>query len=128
VQNELYWESSITAGEISVTTKDGVVALTGSVPNYFEKMEAEHVAGRVAGVMAITEELKVRLPDYKERSDTDIAQSTLNALAWNVVVSRDHAKVKVENGRVTLDGEVDWYYQKKAAENWEFCMTKWRIQ
>ena len=117
VQNELNWESSITAGEIGVTAKDGVVTLTGTVPNYFEKMEAEHVAGRVAGVMAIAEELKVRLPDYNERSDTDIAQSALNALAWNVSVPRDHARVKVENGWVTLDGQVDLYFQKKAAEN-----------
>ena len=117
VQNELNWESSITSGEISVTAKDGVVTLTGTVPNYFEKLEAEHVAGRVAGVMAIAEELKVRLPDYNERSDTNIAQSALNALAWHVLVPRDHAKVRVENGWVTLNGEMDWYYQKKAAEN-----------
>jgi osmotically-inducible protein OsmY len=117
VQNELNWVSSITAGEIGVTAKDGVVTLTGTVPNYFEKMEAEHIAGRVAGVMAIAEELKVQLPDFNERTDTDIAQSALNALAWNVAVPSDHAKVKVENGWVTLHGQVDWYYQKKAAEN-----------
>jgi osmotically-inducible protein OsmY len=117
VQNELNWESSIITGEIGVTAMDGVITLTGTVPNYFEKMEAEHVAGRVAGVKAIAEDLKVKLPDFNERTDTDVAQSALNFLAWNLAVPRDQVKVKVENGWITLTGEVDWYFQKKAAVN-----------
>jgi osmotically-inducible protein OsmY len=117
VQDELNWAPNVTAGEIVVTAKDGVITLTGNVPSYFEKHAAERVAGRVAGVMAIDEELKVNLPVLYERTDTDIAESALNALAWNIEVLRDHAKVKVENSWVTLTGQVDWYHQKMAAEN-----------
>ena len=117
VLEELNWAPSITAGEIGVTARDGVITLTGEVPSYFEKIEAEDVAGRVAGVMAIAEELKVKLPSYNERTDTDIATSVLNALAWNAGVPNDIAKVRVENGWVTLTGEVEWYFQKMAAAN-----------
>ena len=117
VQNELNWDSSVTAAEIGVSAKDGVVTLTGNVPSYFEKVAAEHVAGRVNGVMGIAEELKVNLPNLNERTDTDIAESALNALAWNVAVPHEHTKVKVENSWVTLTGEVDWHYQKVEAEN-----------
>jgi osmotically-inducible protein OsmY len=117
VQEELNWSPSITAGEIGVTALDGVITLTGEVPSYFEKIEAEHIAGNVSGVKAIAEELKVKLPSFYERTDTDIAESALNALAWNIGVPRDQAKVKVENGWVTLTGQVEWYFHKMAAEN-----------
>jgi len=117
VQDELNWAPSITAGEIGVTAKEGVITLTGEVPSYFEKIEAENVVGHVAGVMAIAEELKVKLPSYNERTDTDIAETALNALAWNIGIPHDLAKVKVENGWVTLSGQVEWYFQKMAAGN-----------
>ena len=117
VQNELHWERSIAAADIGVTAKEGVITLTGNVPSYFDKVEAEHITGRVVGVMGIAEELKVDLPDSNERTDGDIAQSALNVLAWNVAVPRDQAKVKVESGWVTLSGQVDWHFQKMAAEN-----------
>ncbi len=117
VQEELNWAPNVTAGGIGVIAKDGVITLTGNVPSYFEKHAAEKVAGRVAGVMAIAEELTVNLPSTSERTDADIAETALNALAWNVAVPRDHAKVTVENGWVTLTGQLEWYYQKAAAEN-----------
>jgi len=117
VQDELNWAPNITAGEIGVTARDGVITLTGEVPSYFEKIEAEDVAGRVSGVMAIAEELEVRLPALNERTDTDIAESALNFLAWNLAVPSDQVKVMVENSWITLTGEVEWYFQKKAAAN-----------
>jgi len=117
VQDEINWAPNITAGEIGVTAKDGVITLTGNVPSYFEKHAAEKVAGRVAGVKAIAEELLVNLPFNSERTDTEIAETALNALAWNVAVPRDQVKVKVENGWVALTGQVEWYYQKSAAES-----------
>ena len=117
VQDELNWAPNITAGEIGVTARDGVITLTGEVPSYFEKIEAEDVAGRVSGVMAIAEELEVRLPALNERTDTDIAKSALNFLAWNLAVPSDQVKVMVENSWITLTGEVEWYFQKKAAAN-----------
>ena len=117
VQDELNWAPNITAGEIGVIAKDGVITLTGNVPSYFEKYAAEKVAGRVAGVLGIAEELKVNLPAVSERTDADIAESALSAMAWNIAVPHDQAKVKVENSWVTLTGQMDWYYQKMAAEN-----------
>jgi osmotically-inducible protein OsmY len=115
VQNELYWSHSVTAAEIGVTAQEGVITLTGNVPSYFEKVEAEHVARRVAGVMAIAQEIRVKLPAVSERTDTDVALSALSALAWNAAVPQDHARVVVENSWVTLTGRVDWYFQKMAA-------------
>jgi osmotically-inducible protein OsmY len=115
VQNELYWSHSVTAAEIGVTARDGVVTLTGDVPSYFEKVEAEHVTHRVAGVMAIAQEMRVKLPALSERTDTDVAQSALSALASNAAVPRDHTRVLVEDSWVTLTGRVDWYFQKMAA-------------
>jgi VCBS repeat-containing protein len=117
VQNQLNWEPIVTAAQIGVTAKDGVVTLTGNVPSYFEKIEAEHVVGRVAGVKGIAEELQVNLPAFSQRTDADIAGSALNALAWDVSVPRDQTQVMVENGWVTLAGQMDWYYQKSAAQN-----------
>ncbi|MBL8097343.1 MAG: BON domain-containing protein [Anaerolineales bacterium] len=117
VQEELNWEPSVTATGIGVSAKDGVITLTGSVPSYYEKAVAERVVGRVAGVQGIAEELSVRLPTLSERTDTDIAASALNALAWNIAVPTDRAKVRVEDGWITLSGEVEWHFQQLAAEN-----------
>ena len=102
VLEELSWEPSVTAAHIGVTAKDGVVALTGHVENYMEKFAAERAAGRVKGVKAVAEE---------------IAAAALNRLAWSVSVPRDVVKVRVEKGWVTLTGEVEWHYQKDAAEH-----------
>jgi len=65
----------------------------------------------------VQNELKVKLPSFNERTDTDVAQTALIFLAWNLAVPRDQVKVKVKNGWITLTGEVEWYFQKKAAEN-----------
>jgi len=117
VQAELNWAPNITAREIGVTALDGVITLTGQVPSYFEKIEVEEVAGRVAGVMAIAEELKVQLPSFNQRTDAEVAKTALNFLAWNLAVPHDQVKVKVENGWITLTGEVERYFQKTAAAN-----------
>lgn len=117
VQEELNWEPSITSSAIGVSAKDGVITLTGNVPSYYEKSVAERVVGRVAGVQGIAEELSVKLPTLSERTDTDIAASALNALAWNIAVPNDQAKVRVEGGWITLSGEVEWHFQQIAAEN-----------
>jgi len=117
VLEELSWEPSVTAAHIGVTAKDGVVALTGHVENYMEKFAAERAAGRVKGVKAVAEEIEVRLPIDTNRSDEEIAAAALNRLAWSVSVPRDVVKVRVEKGWVTLTGEVEWHYQKEAAEH-----------
>jgi len=116
VESELNFEPSINAAEIGVAVKDGVVTLTGRVPSYWEKVAAERAAARVAGVKAVANELEVRLPGLSERTDGDIARAAVDALKWNVLVPEDRIKVKVSKGWVTLEGAVDWQYQKSAAE------------
>jgi len=116
VESELNFEPSINAAEIGVAVKNGVVTLTGRVPSYWEKIAAERAAARVAGVKAVANELEVRLPGSSERTDEDIARAAVDTLKWNVLVPADRIKVKVSKGWVTLEGTVDWQYQKSAAE------------
>jgi osmotically-inducible protein OsmY len=122
VVDELRWEPGVDATEIGVTVKDGVVTLKGTVDSYAEKWAAERAVKRVSGVKAIAEELEVKLPGESKRSDTDIAQAAENALEWDVSVP-EGIKVTVENGFVTLEGEVDWQYQKTAAEDAVLYLT-----
>jgi osmotically-inducible protein OsmY len=116
VMNELKWEPTIEAAEIVVAVKDGVVTLSGYVDSYVKKLVAERAAARVFGVRAVAEEIQVRLPGSLKRSDEDIAGAVANVLEWNVLVPHDRVKVQVQDGLVTLSGEVDWGYQKFAAE------------
>jgi osmotically-inducible protein OsmY len=116
VMNELKWEPTLRAAEIGVAVKDGVVTLSGYVDSYVKKLVAERAAERVVGVRAVAEEIQVRLPGSLKRSDEDIAGMVANVLEWNVLVPHDRVKVMVQDGLVTLSGEVDWGYQKFAAE------------
>jgi osmotically-inducible protein OsmY len=119
VMDELKWEPSIKAAEIGVGVKDSVVTLSGYVDTFGEKLIAERAVVRVFGVKAVAGELKVRLPSSVQRPDEDIARAAANALEWNVWICRmaDRIKVEVENGWITLSGDVDWWYQKDAAED-----------
>jgi osmotically-inducible protein OsmY len=116
VMNELKWEPSLKAAEIGVAVKDGVVTLSGYVDSYVRKLVAERAATRVFGVRAVAEAIQVKLPGSLKRSDEDIAEIVANVLEWNVLVPYDRVKVNVQDGVVTLSGEVDWGYQKFAAE------------
>ena len=115
VLEELKFEPAIDAAQIGVTVKDSVVTLSGFVPSYTEKSAAERAAKRVFGVKGVAEEIKVNLPSFYQRTDADIAHSALNAIGWNVLIPSEQIKVTVADGSVTLEGEVDWQYQKKAA-------------
>jgi len=117
VMDELKWEPTLKAAEIGVAVKDGVVTLSGYVDSFWKKWTAERAAARVFGVKAVAEEIQVRLPGSLKRSDEDIAGAVANALEWNVGVPYDRVKVQVQDGLVTLSGEVDWWYQKNAAED-----------
>jgi osmotically-inducible protein OsmY len=116
VEAELNWEPSVNAAQIGVAVKDGVVTLTGRVDSYWEKVAAERAAARVEGVRAVANELEIHLPFSSERTDEDIARAAVNRLEWSVSVPRDRIKVKVSKGWLTLEGTVDWQYQKTAAE------------
>ena len=116
VLDELRWEPSVNATDIGVTVKDGVVTLEGTASSYAEKWAAEKAAKRVPSVKGLAIELDVELPGSCERTDADIARAAENALQWDVSVPRDQIKVTVEKGFLTLEGKVDWQFQKSAAE------------
>jgi len=116
VLDELRWEPSVNATDIGVTVKDGVVTLEGTVDSFAEKWSAEKAARRVASVKGLAIDLDVKLPGFSERSDADIARAAETALDWDVSVPPDRVKVTVEKGFLTLEGEVDWQFQKSAAE------------
>jgi osmotically-inducible protein OsmY len=116
VLTELEWDPSIDAGKIGVSVESGVITLTGHVRSYSEKSAAERIAKRVKGVDAMANDIEVKLDIEGQRDDTDIAKAALDALRWNVALPRDKVKVMVTNGGwVTLEGEVDWDYQRRAA-------------
>jgi len=117
VESELNYEPSINAAEIGVAVKDGIVTMTGRVQSYWDKVAAEHAADRVAGVKAVVNELEIRLPYASERTDEDIARAAVDSLNWSVLVPQDRIKVKVSKGWITLEGTVDWQFQKTAAES-----------
>jgi len=112
---ELNWEPSVNPAAIGVEVKDGVVTLSGQVNSYAEKLNAEHAAQRVAGVKALAVEIEVNLPGIYKRTDVDIARSVVNVLQWTTYLPKDAIKVLVENGWITLSGEVDWGYQRITA-------------
>lgn len=113
---ELKWEPSLRDDDIAVAVSDGVVTLAGYVDSYADKWKAESVVSKIKGVKAVANDLTVKLPSSSERTDPDIARAAVDALKWNISVPQDRIKVKVEKGWITLEGDVDWYYQKEAAE------------
>jgi osmotically-inducible protein OsmY len=115
VSAELKWEPSVHAERIGVEVKDGVVTLAGEVDSFSEKWNAERAAQRVAGVKALSTELKVHLTSLSQRTDADIAASVENVLEWTSSLPVGAIKVLVEGGWVTLSGNVDWQYQRQAA-------------
>ena len=117
VMDELKWEPTIQAAEIGVTVKDGVVTLSGNVDSYGKKWAADRAAKRIWGVKAVIEEIKVTLAGSYKRADKDIAKSATDVLDWNILVPSHRVKVVVQDGWITLSGDVGWYYQKQHAED-----------
>jgi len=115
--DELDFEPSIDAAHIGIAVESGVVTLTGHVTSYAEKIAVEDAVKRVRGVKAIAQEIEVRYPDSKKTCDDEIAKRALAILAWDVSVPNERIGVRVQQGWVTLSGEVDWHYQKQAAEH-----------
>jgi osmotically-inducible protein OsmY len=113
VENELSWDPEIQSPSISVAAKDGVVTLSGYVTNYVERMAAERAALRVQGVRAVANDLQVKL--LHERVDPEIARDAATALQNHLSIPKT-VKAAVRSGHITLDGAVEWMYQKLAAE------------
>ena len=116
VLEELQWDTHVQPNEIGVVVKDGIVTLTGWVDSYLKKPAAEEAAHRVLGVLAVANDIEVRLPGFAERTDADLAAAVLNALRWDAAIPAGKVDVTVSQGWVTLKGEVDHYFQKRDAE------------
>lgn len=116
VLNELKWDPRVQSTEIGVAVKDGVVTLTGWIDSFYKRWAAEEAAHRVRGVLAVANDIEVRLPVSAERTDADIAAAAIHALEWDAGVSIDNLDVTVSKGWVTLKGVVEWEYQKHDAE------------
>ena len=117
VRDELKWNPNLDAEDIAVSVKNGVVTLTGFTKSYTDRLEAELAAKRIAGVRAVANDIEVRLPAIDQRPDPDIARDAVSALKAELPISHDRIKVIVKDGWVTLEGAVEWQYQKTTAEN-----------
>jgi len=116
VQDAIKWEPLLNAAEIGVTVKDGIVTLTGTVDSYSKKSEAEEAAKKVAGVKAVVEKIEIKFCNTCQTSDNEIAAEVVNAFKWNWEIPGGKVKVKVEAGWVSLDGNLNWNYQREAAK------------
>ena len=121
VMEELRWQPLLNASEIGVAVKNGVVTLSGHVDSFAKKIAAEKAVKKIAGVKAVAEDIQVGISPSFNKTDEEIAEAVVNALKWHTAVQEEKIKIKVENGIVRLDGEVEWGYQsnnaKKAVEN-----------
>jgi osmotically-inducible protein OsmY len=112
----LDWEPSLDASRIGVAANDGVVTLTGQVPSWADRFTAERVVKQMVGVKGLANDLEVRLPGDIRKTDTDLAAAAVRALEWDVQVPHQKIKVRVSDGWITLEGQLDWQYQREAAE------------
>jgi osmotically-inducible protein OsmY len=117
VQDAIKWQPLLKAAEVGVTAKDGVVSLTGVVSSFTKKLEAEKAAKGVLGVKAVVEDIHVKFANDTTKTDLDLATEVLSGMKWNWSVPNDKIQVKVEDGWITLDGAVEWNYQRDAAKN-----------
>ena len=113
VTRQLAWEPSFDESLVGVSAEDGIVTLSGFVDTYTAKLAAERAVRRVYGVRGIANELEVKLAH--DHIDPDLARDALDALKKHVDVPLGLG-VTVRNGHLTLTGEVEWMFQKMAAE------------
>lgn len=124
VLRELRYDPRIDASKIGVFASEvGVVTLTGDVPSYFQKQAAEQDAKRVFGVRAVANDVRVEAGAPVGRTDTDIAEAAVTTLKWRTAIPDNRIKVTVSNGWVTLEGDVDFHYQKRDAEEAVSALT-----
>ena len=116
VEAELQWDPDIRAADVAVAVKDGVVTLTGFVRSYSQKWQAERDAKRVRGVRGVANDIEVRLPNLDARPDPEIARDAVQEIHFSLPYSGEKITVTVKAGWVTLEGEVEWHYQRERAE------------
>lgn len=117
VMTELKWDSRIDWASTRVEVKNGVATLTGTVPNYAQKLAAQNAAHRVAGVLDVANDIQVKPVDSFGRTDTEIARAVRNALEWDALVPNELIQSTVSDGWVTLEGEVDYWRERNDAES-----------
>ncbi|WP_029268451.1 BON domain-containing protein [Flavobacterium sp. KJJ] len=115
VQDAIKWEPLLHAAEIGVIVKDGIVTLTGIVDNYYKKTEAENAAKKVGGVKAVVEKIEIQDAHHFIKNDSDIASDLVKSFSENLFLPHNNLTVKVEDGWVTLEGQLGWNYQKEMA-------------
>ncbi|MEP7350787.1 MAG: BON domain-containing protein [Sphingorhabdus sp.] len=115
VMDELQWEPSVDHANIGVAVSDGIVTLSGFVSTYTSKLAAEKAARRVAGVRGLAEEIEVHLASDPKTADPEIAKRIADVFDWSATIPKGKVDVKVEHGWVTLNGTLDWHYQREAA-------------
>ena len=113
---ELNTEPNLRDDDIAAGVRDGVVTLAGFVDSYADKWRAERVVSKVRGVKAVVNDVEVKLPSHARRPDPELARAAVNALQWNILVPHDKIQIIVEDGWITLKGEVPWFYQREEAE------------
>jgi osmotically-inducible protein OsmY len=116
VEDELRWDPDLDGTDIATAVKSGVVTLAGFTRGYSDKLEAEAAAKRVAGVLGVANDIEVRLPSLDQRPDPEIARDAIAAIQRRLPVVAEQIKVVIRNGWITLEGEVEWEYQRLAAE------------
>lgn len=117
VKHELTWDPDLDATDIAVSVNKGVVTLTGFVKSFTDKYQAETAVKRVGGVVAVANDIEVRLPHLDARPDPEVARDAVAAIKSQLPISSDKIKVVVKNGWITLEGQVEWQYQRNTAEN-----------
>ncbi|WP_295711433.1 BON domain-containing protein [Mucilaginibacter sp.] len=115
VMDELKWQPFLNSSEIGVAVKNGIVTLSGIVDSFSKKLSAERAAKKVSGVKAIAEDIQIGVSPVYRKTDTEIAEAVFNALKWHSAVPEEKVKIKVEDGIVTLEGELEWEYQRMNA-------------
>jgi osmotically-inducible protein OsmY len=115
VMDEIDWDPEVEVTDVGVEVDDGVVTLTGTVESYARRWAAEHAALRVTGVRAVANDISVRPAGLGARNDTDIARALADAMEWAANVPHERIDLRVSNGQVTLEGEVDWNYERERA-------------
>ncbi len=109
-------DPDIDATDIAVAVKDGSVTLTGFVRSFRQRRRAEQDVKRLAGVVGIANNIEVRLPIIHRRPDPEIARDAVEAIKRDLPLSWDKIKAIVEDDWITLEGEVEWHYQRERAE------------
>lgn len=116
VMEQLRWEPILNAAEIGVAVKNGIVTLSGQVDSYAKKLAAERAVKYVKHVRALAEDIQIGVSPMYKKTDAEIAEAVLNALKWHTAIEEEKLKIKVEDGVVRLEGEVEWEFQRSSAK------------